>query len=90
MNGGGTSVWIMQDDDKYATKWYANNARRHAQLYVQRSKHGTDSMVISLGGIASQSPVSPHTVGAYFWPNVSICLYEVVLGSILCKLRSTK
>ena len=29
--------------------------------YVRRSKHGTDSMVISLGGIALQGSLSPHT-----------------------------
>ena len=29
--------------------------------YVRRSKHGTDSMVISLRGIALQGSLSPHT-----------------------------
>ena len=37
-------------------------------IYVRRSKHGTDSMVISLGGIAPQGSLSLHTVGAHFWP----------------------
>ena len=37
-------------------------------LNVRRSKHGTDSMVISLGGIAPQGSLSLHTVGAHFWP----------------------
>ena len=32
--------------------------------YVRRSKHGIDSIVISLGGI-TQGPLSLHTVGAH-------------------------
>ena len=33
---------------------------------LRRSKHGIDSVVISLGGIAPQGPLSLHTVGAHF------------------------
>ena len=42
--------------------------KRELRTYVRRSKHGTDSMVISLGGIAPQGSLSLHTVGAHFWP----------------------
>ena len=41
---------------------------------VRRSKHGTDSMVISLGGIAPQGSLSLHRVGAHFWPK-TICIH---------------
>jgi hypothetical protein len=36
------------------------------KAYVRPSKHGIDSMVINLGGIAPEGSLSVHTVGAHF------------------------
>ena len=54
---------------------YKGGAANSANPYVRRSKHGTDSMVISLGGIAPQGSLSPHTVGAHFLPKT---IYEFI------------
>ena len=58
--------------------------------YMRRSKHGTDSMVISLGGIAPQGSLSLHTVGAHVLPNtICIQIYIYIYISIcICIIYS--
>ena len=44
--------------------------------YVRWSIHDTDSMVISLGGIAPQGSLSLHTVGSSLFAKNNTCIHD--------------